>query len=256
MMNQAKPIIGIPCRTVHDPSSPLSFSGIPFSYTRAVEEAGGAPILIPLNLSEETLLSIFERLDGLLLAGGLDVHPKEFGEEVQPYCGEIETPRDEVELRMTRWALADEKPIFGICRGIQMLNVAAGGTLYQDIPSQLETNLPHPYRKGDPYNQRAHSVDIDSDSRVARLLGTTQLEVNSLHHQSLKKVAPGLKVIARAPDGVIEAVESDDDRFIVGVQFHPELLWDEDARMHRLFEEFVASARKYHEQREPEHAPA
>lgn len=244
MSNTDKPIIGIPARSVVDSNNGFKYSGIPLTYTDAIERAGGAPIIIPLNLSEESLSAISTRMDALLLAGGVDVHPREFGEDVESFCGEIDEARDAVELRVTRWALKDERPILGICRGIQMLNVAAGGSLYQDIPTQVETDLYHNYRKGDPYNLRAHPVEIEPGSRVAKLFGTTQLDVNSLHHQSLKKVAPGLRVVARAPDGIVEGVEAEDDRFIVGVQFHPELLHDEPL-MERLFKEFVTSARHY-----------
>ncbi len=249
MSNASRPVIGIPARSVVDSSNGFRYSGIPLTYSNAVERAGGAPVLIPLQLSEPTLRAIYSRIDALLLAGGVDVHPKEFGEEVAPYCGEIDPARDETELRVTRWALDDGHPILGICRGIQMLNVAAGGSLYQDIPSQLQTDISHAYRKGDPYNLRAHPVEFEPSSRVAQVFGTTRLDVNSLHHQSLKKIAPGLRVIARAPDGVVEAVESEDERFIVGVQFHPELL-DDDERMNRLFEAFVASAREYRAKRQ------
>ncbi len=248
MANDSRPVIGIPARSVVDSSSGFRYSGIPLTYSNAVERAGGAPILIPLHLSEETLHAIYTRIDALLLAGGVDVHPKEFGEEVEPFCGEIDTARDETELRVTRWALADGHPIFGICRGIQMLNVAAGGSLYQDIPAQLHTEQNHSYRTGDPYNLRAHAVEIDPTSRIAKWLGTPEIQVNSLHHQALKNVAPGLRVIARSPDGVVEAVESDDERFLIGVQWHPELLED-DARFAKLFEAFVASAREYRERR-------
>ncbi len=248
MSNDARPVIGIPARSVVDSSNGFRYSGIPLTYSNAVERAGGAPILIPLHLSEETLKAIYSRIDALLLAGGVDVHPKEFGEEVQDFCGEIDTARDETELRVTRWALADGHPIFGICRGIQMLNVAAGGSLYQDIPAQLQTEQNHSYRKGDPYNLRAHPVEIDPKSRLANWLGTPAIEVNSLHHQSLKDVAPGLRVIARSPDGIVEAVESEDDRFLIGVQWHPELL-DDDERFGKLFEAFVESARDYRAKR-------
>lgn len=244
MANEFRPVIGIPARSVIDSNNGFKYSGIPLTYSDAIERAGGAPVLIPLHLSEETLRSIYSRIDALLLAGGVDVHPKEFGEDVMDFCGEIDTARDETELRVTRWALSDGHPIFGICRGIQMLNVAAGGSLYQDIPAQLETDLSHNYRKGDPYNLRAHPIEFAPGSRVAEWFGTTMMDVNSLHHQSLKQVAPGLHVTARAPDGIVEAVESNDDRFIVGVQFHPELL-DDDPRMAKLFEAFVKSARDY-----------
>lgn len=247
MSTNDKPVIGIPSRSVVDSNNGFKYSGIPLTYTDALERAGGAPVIVPLHLSEATLRAIFGRLDGLLLAGGVDVHPREFGEEVESFCGEIDEARDDLELRLTRWALNDTRPILGICRGIQMLNVAAGGSLYQDIPAQWETELFHSYKSGDPYNLRAHPVEIEPGSRVARLLGATRLDVNSLHHQAVKRVAPGLRVVARAPDGIIEGVEAEDGRFIVGVQFHPELLHDEPV-MERLFEDFVASARNYHAQ--------
>jgi putative glutamine amidotransferase len=236
-----KPLIGIPCRTLVDANKDVRY-GTLSTYTRAVEVAGGAPILIPLQLSEETLRAIFAQLGGLLLAGGVDVHPKEFGKEVLPACGEIDTARDATELHLTRWALADDKPVLGICRGIQLLNVAAGGSLYQDIGAQVETNLKHDYHVADA-QVLAHPVEIQPDSRVAHALGATRLEVNSLHHQGVKDIAPGLHVVARAPDGIVEAVEGSDGRFVVGVQFHPEWLLDDDARMVKLFEAFVASAR-------------
>lgn len=248
MANDLRPVIGIPARSVVDSANGFRYSGIPLTYSSNLERAGGAPILIPLHLSAETLKAIYARIDGLLLAGGVDVHPKEFGEEIMPYCGEIDTARDETELNVTRWALADGRPIFGICRGIQMLNVAAGGSLFQDIPSQIETKQNHSYIPGDPYNLRAHPIELEPTSRVAQWLGTSTIQVNSLHHQAVKQIAPGLRVIGRAPDGVIEALESESDQFRVGVQWHPELLED-DARMLNLFKAFVESAREYRDRR-------
>lgn len=237
-----KPLIGISTRSIKDDDGYTSY-GIRFTYPRAIELAGGAPILIPLQLGEETLRAIFARLDGLLLAGGIDVHPSEYGESVEPYCGEIDTTRDVVELRLAHWAMERGTPILGICRGIQGLNIAAGGTLYQDISAQVENALWHDHRKGEPYNLRAHPIEIDPASRLARALGATRVEVNSLHHQSIKEVAPGLRVIARAPDGVIEGVEATGGNFALGVQFHPEWLLDDDVRMVRIFGEFVKASR-------------
>jgi putative glutamine amidotransferase len=239
-----KPLIGIPTRTIKDKDEYHSY-GIRFTFPRAIEKAGGAPVLIPLQLAPDTLRDVFARLDGLMLAGGVDVHPKEFGEAVEDFCGEIDEHRDAVELSMTRWALEHQVPVFGICRGIQSLNIAAGGSLYQDIPAQLEAKLPHAHRSGDPYNLRAHEIQIERDSQLARALGETQVQVNSLHHQSVKQVAPGFRVVATAPDGIIEGIEATNGNYAVGVQFHPEWLIDDDARMLRLFQDFVrASAEK------------
>lgn len=236
-----RPLIGIPTRTLQPEE--IAFHAIATTYTRAVEMAGGAPVLIPLRLGEETLRAIFSRLDGLLLAGGVDVHPKEFGEEVQSYCGEIHPERDVVELQLVRWALASETPILGICRGIQLLNVAAGGSLYQDIPAQVPGTLHHSHRKGDPYDRRVHSIRIDPQSILARAFDRPEVEVNSLHHQSLKQIAPGFRLVAQAPDGIVEGIEAEGRHFVLGVQFHPEWMV-EDPQMVRIFQEFVRASEK------------
>lgn len=233
-----KPLIGVPTRTQVEDDM-VRYSALA-TYTRALDLAGGAPVLIPLNLSDDTLRVIFERLDGLLLQGGVDVHPREYGEDVAPYCGEIDEARDATELRLTRWALEARLPILAICRGIQLLNVAAGGSLYQDIAAQVPNALPHPHVKGNPYSFHAHPITIEPESHLARALGTTQLEVNSLHHQAVKQVAPGFRVVARAPDGIIEGIEAEDTHpFALGVQFHPEWMIDEEPRMLNLFRTFI-----------------
>jgi putative glutamine amidotransferase len=238
-----RPLIGIPTRTYIDGT--ITRFAVLSTFTRALELAGAAPIAIPLQLGEETLNHIFARLDGLLIAGGADVHPSEFGEEVEPFCGEIDRERDIVELQLLRWAIQQEMPILGICRGIQMLNVAAGGTLYQDIDTQVEQALKHQHVTGAPFNQRTHSIEIDPQSRLARALGTTRLDVNSLHHQSVKQVAPDFHVVARAPDGIVEGIERLNGSFAVGVQFHPEWLIDDDARMVQMFKHFVDAANSH-----------
>ncbi len=233
-----KPLIGIPTRTIKDIEIFPSY-GIRATFTRALDLAGGAPVLIPLNITETSLRAIFTRLDGLFLAGGIDVHPREYGENVEPFCGQIDPDRDALELKIARWALKQGKPVFGICRGIQALNVAAGGSLYQDIAAQVPQALPHPHAKGEPYNRVAHSISIDPESRLAHALGDTDTVVNSLHHQAVKQVAPGFRVVARAPDGVVEGIEAMNGRYALAVQFHPEWLIDDDERMIRLFKDFV-----------------
>ncbi len=244
MKGQLKPLIGIPCRTIIGNQGQIRYGALD-TYIHAVDVAGGAPLLIPLQLSEDTLKAIYASLDGLLLAGGVDIHPKEFGEQVLPACGEIDATRDETELCVTRWALEEGKPVFGICRGIQLLNVAMGGSLYQDIYVQQAAGAQHNY----PVAQSAvlaHSIAVEPGSRLAEALGTVNLEVNSLHHQAVKGVAPGLKVTARASDGIVEAVEGEREAFVVGVQFHPEWLLDEDTRMVSLFKDFTDSASEFH----------
>ena len=232
-----KPLIGIPTYTNMVGES-TRYEGIA-TYTRALDRAGGAPIFIPLNLSDETLRGVFDRLDGLLFQGGADVHPKEYGEAVESYCGAIDVACDETELRLLRWAFAASMPLLAICRGIQVLNVAAGGSLYQDIDAQLNTGLRHPHIKGYASTYRAHPIDVEPQSRLAHAIGTTKIEVNSRHHQSVKQVAPGFCVTARAPDGVIEAIESTNGHYALGVQFHPENLIDDDPRIFQIFKEFV-----------------
>jgi putative glutamine amidotransferase len=233
-----KPLIGIPTRT-QDEGDVKRYAGFA-TYTRAVDLAGGAPVMIPLGLNDETLHEIFSRLDGLLLSGGYDIHPREYGEALEPYCGKIDSERDRIELLITRWALAERMPIFAICRGIQTLNIAGGGSLYQDIATQLEGKLTHPHINGNPFDYIAHTIEINPGSRLAHALGTTNHPVNSLHHQGLKQVAAGFHIVARAPDGIIEGIEPDDpERFVLAVQFHPEGMIDSDPRMIDLFKAFV-----------------
>ncbi|MGE5141425.1 MAG: gamma-glutamyl-gamma-aminobutyrate hydrolase family protein [Rudaea sp.] len=238
------PLIGIPSRTINDPVFGTRYGGLA-TYTRAVDLAGGAPLLIPLALSEDALHAIFDRLDGLLLAGGVDLDPASYGEEKAPYCEEVDAEKDATELALTRWALAADVPLLGICRGIQMLNVAAGGTLYQDIGHDVAGSLRHEHATGEPFNRIAHAVDLDPGSRLAGILGTAVLDVNSLHHQSVKHLAPGLKVVGRSPDGIVEAVEGTSGRFVAAVQFHPEWMLEDDTRMLDLFRAFVTSAADY-----------
>lgn len=237
------PLIGIPGRRDQSGRSGTPIFAQNRTYVEAVATAGGAPVLIPPNLDEGALRAIYERLDGLLLAGGEDIHPKHYGEAIHEKCGQIDEARDTVELTLTRWALAEGLPVLGICRGIQVLNVAAGGTLYQDIASQLPGSLKHNCWPDYPRNYLAHQVTVSGDSRVAAILGQSRVGVNSTHHQAIKDLAPGFKIAARAADGVIEAIEGHDHPFAVGVQWHPEELVGKAPPMRRLFEEFVSAAR-------------
>ena len=213
------------------------------TYVQAVVRAGGLPLLIP-HMEDRTLLrAVFERLDGLLLTGGEDIHPGHFGEAIHERCRSISPERDATELPLARWAVQEGKPLLGICRGIQVLNVALGGSLYQDIGSQCPAAGRHDWYPGFPRTLLAHGVALVDGTHLARLLDATEVEVNSLHHQSVKDLAPGLELAAAAPDGIVEAVEVRDHPFAIAVQWHPEELAGSDLRSQRLFEALVRAGR-------------
>lgn len=240
-----RPLIGIPAATLEPPPNPgalyFQFSG---NYPAALAACGAAPAIIPLGLPDDILRDLFERLDGLLLAGGVDIAPAAYGEAPHPALGRVDPARDDAELKVARWALAADLPILGICRGIQSLNVAAGGTLYQDLPAQYPGAIRHAYRPAEsPWEQPTHRVTVAADSRLAAILGAAGLAVNSFHHQAVKDPAPGFAVVARAEDGVIEGIERPDARFVVGVQWHPEGMFRTDPLARRLFAAFVEAAR-------------
>src|SRR5262249_4217080 len=190
-------------------------------YVRVLAAAGAVPWVIPLlQGDEETLRRIYERLDGVFLTGGVDVDPACYGEPRHPLCGATDPARDWAELRLVRWGCADGKPVLGVCRGIQVINVAAGGTLYQDVAAQHPTAIKHDYfpSGGHARDRLTHSVRVVERTRLAGLLGAAESAVNSMHHQGIKALAPGLVASAFAPDGLIEGVEGPDGRFLVRVQ--------------------------------------
>lgn len=189
----------------------------------AVETAGGDPLTIPVDADETTLRDIFAGLDGLLLSGGGDLDPATYGSTPTKRVEGIDPQRDRTELELARRALAEGKPVLGICRGLQILNVANGGTLYRDISEHPDAQR-HTFYPDLPFDLLAHSIEISASSRLAQIVGRTTLAVNSLHHQACRTVAPGLQVVARAPDGMIEALEAPGHPFALGVQWHPETL--------------------------------
>lgn len=244
------PFIGIPThneRSREDKFPPRY--AMSQSYTWALEEVGAAPFLVPLLADKTTLRTLYDQMDGLLLAGGGDLDPARYGEAPHPNLLDVDVLRDRVETIMTQWALAEGKPLLAICRGIQMLNVTAGGTLYQDVPTMRPTNLTHQWHLLRPRHYRAHPVDVTPNTRLARALGATRVLVNSLHHQAIKDVAPGFVVNATASDGLIEGIESPNGTYVVGVQWHPEVLAIEDPAMRQIFVSFVEAAREYRGQR-------
>jgi putative glutamine amidotransferase len=219
-------------------------TGVNAAYVRAVLAVGGVPILLVPELSPEETIDLFGECDALLLTGGEDVDPACYGAECHPKLGTVDRRRDANELALVADARARDLPILGICRGIQLLNVAFGGSLIQDIPSQRPSAINHD--PATPRDAAAHGIEITDGSRLGQLLETTALEANSFHHQAVDRVGTGLVVTATAPDGMIEGLESSDPlEWIVAVQWHPEeLAITTDAIDRRLFAAMVAAARR------------
>jgi putative glutamine amidotransferase len=244
-----RPVIGIPTQTLHaieGISTALPASWVMSQrYFHATTAVGGVPWMIPLLDDDmETLREIYERLDGVLIPGGVDIDPLNFGEARRPECGVVDPARDVVELQLARWAADDKKPLLGLCRGLQVINVALGGTLYQDIGADMPGALKHDCfpTQGYARDYRAHDVSLSPGSRVRAAFDTASIAVNSMHHQGIKDLAPRLLASAAAPDGLIEAVESSNGHFLVGVQWHQEVYEAVDAPTRRLFASFIAAA--------------
>jgi putative glutamine amidotransferase len=251
-----RPLIGVPTQTLQ------SIDGIPdglphswvmnHRYYTALASVGAAPVMVPLLVRDvEALRGIYDACDGIFIAGGVDVDPSSYAEPRQELCGRTDLDRDGVEILFTQWARADGKPVFGVCRGLQIINVAAGGSLVQDCAAYIEGAIKHDYfpTAGHARDFLAHAVRLVRGSRLHAIFGADEVRVNSMHHQGLARVAPGLVVSAHAPDGLIEALEVPDEPFTLGVQWHPEMLVDSDAGTRRLFEAFVQAARSYREGR-------
>ncbi len=212
-------------------------------YVQGITLAGGAPITIPLEMDEATLRTIYDSLDGVFLPGGEDIDPTLYAEEPHELLGAVDAERDRTESLLTRWALEEHKPIMAVCRGAQMLNVVAGGSLFQDITALRPHSEKHDYFP--PQFDRfriSHAIEVDAASRLHAIIGREH-SVNSMHHQSVKALGSNLRAAAWAPDGVIEAVEAIDHPFAIGLQWHPEELAPRnDAAMLRLFQAFVQTA--------------
>lgn len=215
-------------------------------YKQAVLHAGGEVRIVEHGMDVAEAL---RGVGGLLLTGGEDVAPSLYGEAKHPATVEVAPERDEFEMALTREARRQGLPIFAICRGVQLLNVACGGTLVQDIPTQVENALPHSFTvpPHKPFDY-AHDVWVDDNSLLAKLMaerlsGSDSCAVNSRHHQAIKDVAPGFKVVATAPDGIVEAIEDPAARFCLGVQWHPENFW-RTGEFRPLFEGFLEAANR------------
>ncbi len=233
-------IVGITCSqgTVGNWNLPMDY--VRCAYSAACEKAGTLPLLLPVTGDESVRIAQLDLLDGLLLSGGLDIHPGFYGEgESIHEATEIEIGgRDAHEIAIVRAAVARDLPIFAICRGLQVLNVALGGTLYQDLPTQFGKQWAH--RQGPHSSEKTHQTCVVPGSRLKSILDDAEtLPINSHHHQAAKEVAAGLVVSARSDDGVIEALEKSDARFLLAVQWHPENLYETDAPSRALFTAFA-----------------
>ncbi|MGN0997411.1 MAG: gamma-glutamyl-gamma-aminobutyrate hydrolase family protein [Candidatus Ventricola sp.] len=233
-----RPVIGISGNITKDDSYSLKHT-----YFDAILEAGGMPVLLPKTADPSVVDDMLDALDGVVLAGGVDIHPSYFGEEVLPGCGEIDEGRDAFELLLTRKAIQRGMPVLGICRGIQVLAVALGGTLFQDIESQL--GLPKSaHRQEPPYDVPHHVVRFKEGGLFEQITGTRLMPTNSIHHQSIKDAGNRLVIEGITMDGIIEAVRMAGNDAVLGVQFHPEYLAPGSAFAARLFRYFVGKTKQ------------
>lgn len=215
-------------------------------YAKAVDAAGAEVVwLEPDMVAGTDPQEILRDVDALVLSGGVDVDPRHYGEDVIDGARvEIDARRDAAELPLIRAALSKDVPILGICRGTQLINVAAGGSLHQDLGLiGLAPGIHQQREGGRDASDVAHPLKVDRESRLATVLGESETEVNSFHHQSVKDPAPGFAVTARSSDGVVEAIEHPRKRFVVAVQWHPERMVDRHPAQRRLFEALVAAAK-------------
>jgi putative glutamine amidotransferase len=212
------------------------------TYVSAIIKANGIPILIPSGLSEDALKELFPKLNGILFSGGGDIAIEYYGGQDHPSNANIDQDRDNLEMFLMQGAIDQNVPFLGICRGLQVLNVVMGGTLYTNIASEKHNPIKHDYYPDYPRNLLAHKVEIKSGNKLSGIFGVSELEVNSLHHQGVKQVAGGLNAIGIAPDGLIEALDLPGHRFGLAVQWHPECLADQHS-MQQLFKAFINAAR-------------
>lgn len=235
-----KPLIGI-MATIHDIKDIPGFTRLNNTYVISVSQAGGVPIVIPTRLTDEERTRIVDLCDGFLFSGGIDITPSFFGEDAHEKTGESHYALDQLQLSLMKDVIKTRKPLLGICRGHQVLNVACGGSLYQDLSESPGVYIKH--RQETPQGDVSHKITIDPDSVLARFLGT-EIMVNSYHHQSVKKPGSNIKITAHSADGIVEAIELTDYPFGIGVQWHPEVMAAVgDTSMCPLFEAFVKACK-------------
>ena len=235
-MFQNKPVIGI-CPLYDEKKE--SYWMLP-GYMKMLE-GQAIPLMMPLTAEEPAIAYFLETCDGFIIPGGQDVSPAVYGQEKLPVCGVNIPERDALDVKILRAAIALDKPVLGICRGHQLMNAALGGTLYQDLDTQFESEICH--RMKEPYDAVAHEVDLIPDAPLAKLLGTEKMGVNSRHHQAIRDLAPGLKAQAVAGDGLIESVYLPECRFVWGLQWHPEHAFRVSEENRKIVAAFVRAAK-------------
>lgn len=245
-----KPLIGITCNYSPDSTvgiiTAFGLAGqhwhmLANEYIRAIEKIGGIPVIIPVCDDIQTMMDIVERLDGLLISGGNDVDPYLYGELITKEVTNLSPQRDQIEMNTVRYAMEKSNiPILGICRGIQLINVAFGGSIHQDL---RKNGYREHFLSSVPINHFVHSVSLAENSRIHQIIGSTSLRVNSFHHQAVNRVANDFVATAFSEDGVIEAIELPGDRYVLGVQWHPEMLFDCEINQ-QILKAFVSACKE------------
>ena len=243
-----RPVIGIPCRYNWN----TNYYELRETYAEVIHHAGGTPILLPLIPEPDYIESVIEHFDAITLPGAVnDVDPLRYGREPKPQLGPVVPRRDDMDMMLLAAAEARRMPVLAICFVIQSLNVYRGGTLIQDITTEVKDPIKH--MQGDLFWRRSHSINVTEDSLIAKMAGATTTSVNSHHHQAIDIVGRDLEPIAWAPDGIIEAVTNTrPGQFILGVQWHPEVGWQDDLLSQALFKHFISVAREWAESRRNE----
>lgn len=206
-------------------------------YMDSIENAGGLPVMLPLSNNTELLDQMMDFCDGFLFTGGHDIDPELYYEMIEEECGEIIELRDQMEMRLFNRIVEADKPLLGICRGLEMINVCLGGRLYQDLPKQYGTVVEHHQKP--PYDQPVHWIQLTPESPLQSILNKKILEVNSYHHQGIKDLASGLEIMAEAMDGLAEAIYMPDKKFVWAVQWHPEFSYKNDEDSRKIIQTFV-----------------
>ena len=234
---QRRPVIGISDLYKDDNSS-----AVPRSYVNAVLQVGGLPVVVPLMYDDDKIVELLNTLDGIIFTGGEDFDPSYYNERPIPQMGKINASRDEFDIKLLHLAVKHGVPVLGICRGLQLINIAYGGSLYQDLAAQYQDNSIR-HRQRQPKEDASHSVLVEDNTVFADIVRERMLMVNSSHHQAIKKVAPGFRVAGKSPDKIVEVIEKiDSDNWILGVQFHPEVRVTKDNAMRRIFQRFIDEA--------------